>query len=329
MACSAGSDWAERLNKQYHELRKKTVEGFIKLGNDLRAAREDIGRRGRFGKWCDEHLEFGRRAAQTFMNIAVWAEANAQHVAHLPSDWGAIDHITRLDDETLTEWVEDGTIHFNATRADIIHKITITKREERHRQIAAESGFAAQTSMGAGQFSLIYADPPWTFETFSERGTDRTPDNHYPVLSDEQIANIEIDGYRVPEIAAKDAVLLLWCTSSNIERALATMRAWGFTYKTQFVWDKQRTGTGYICLNQHEVLLYGTRGQPPLPLKKFPSLISVLRGEHSAKPPIVRQMIEAMFPHFNEHTRIEMFYRGDQIPGWTVWGLEALQSEAA
>ena len=322
MACAV-SDWAERLNKQYRELREKTVEGFIQLGQDLMAAKDDIGHGG-FGRWCDEHLDFKRRAAQTFMRIASWAEQKRNVIAHLPADWGAIDSIARLDDDTLTQFVEDGTIHPNAKQADLKHKIQIQKRIERHAEIAAESKFAAKAQVKEGQFALIYADPPWPFETYSEKGKDMTsPDNHYPTMSYEQIAAIEVDGYCVSEIAAKDAVCLMWCTSANFLLAAEVMKAWGFEYKTNLTWDKKRTGTGYWFLNQHEHLLCGTRGSPPTPLKKCTSLISVLRGKHSEKPAVVREMIAAMFPHFNEHGRIEMFARG-AVPGWSVFGNEAL-----
>jgi hypothetical protein len=134
------------------------------------------------------------------------------------------------------------------------------KRVERHKQIAENSKFCAKAKVKEGQFALIYADPPWSFDTYSEKGKDMTsPDNHYPTLSYEEIANIEVDGYCVSEIAAKDAVCLMWCTSANFLLAAEVMKAWGFTYKTHFSWDKQRTGTGYWCLNQHEVLLLGTR----------------------------------------------------------------------
>ena len=328
VACSAGADWAERLNEQYNDWRNKTVEGVIQLGKNLLTAKKDIGH-GRFSRWCDEHLEFGRRAAQTFMRIAAWAESNAQHAALLPPDWTAIDHITRLDDETLTEWVADGTIHPNARREDIKHKIKQKQRLEKHQQIAAEGRFAAMTNAKAGQFAVIYADPPWQFETWSEKGKDLTsPDNHYPTMSYEEIAAIEVDGYRVSEIAAKDAACFMWCTSSNILRAAEIMEAWGFQYKSQRIWDKQRTGTGYIFLNQHEVLLYGTRGNAPTPMEKFSSVLSAPRGKHSEKPAAVREMIELMFPHGDEHSRIEMFYRGEQIPGWSVWGLEAVEAAA-
>jgi N6-adenosine-specific RNA methylase IME4/ParB-like chromosome segregation protein Spo0J len=205
----------------------------------------------------------------------------------------------------------------------------VLKRHEKHQQIATESRFAAQAKMEEGQFALIYADPPWSFDTYSEKGKNMTsPDNHYPTMSDEQIAALKIDGYLVPDIAAKDAVCFMWCTSANILRAAAIMEAWGFEYKSQAVWDKQRPATGYWFLNQHEVLLLGTRGQPPLPLKICPSVISAPRGKHSAKPIAVREMIEAMFPHFDKHSRIELFYRGAALDGWSVWGNQALDQAA-
>jgi N6-adenosine-specific RNA methylase IME4 len=177
--------------------------------------------------------------------------------------------------------------------------------------IAEHAKFTAKLDVKEGRFALIYADPPWSFETYSEKGKDMTsPDNHYPTMSDELIANIEVEGYRVPEITADNSVLLLWCTCANLKRALAVMEAWGFEYKTAFTSDKERTGTGYIALNQTEHLLYGTRGEPPLPMKIFSTLIRSPREKRSEKPGVVRQMIEQMFPHFDEHSRLQPGYEG-------------------
>jgi N6-adenosine-specific RNA methylase IME4 len=53
------------------------------------------------------------------------------------------------------------------------------------------------------------------------------------------------------------------------------------------------------------------------------SVFTYPRGEHSAKPPEIRGVIERMFPDFDESTRLELFARGDKVPGWTVYGLEA------
>jgi N6-adenosine-specific RNA methylase IME4 len=137
-----------------------------------------------------------------------------------------------------------------------------------------------------------------------------------------------IDGYTVPQIAADDSALFLWCTTSNLKCAIAVMEAWGFEYKTHFAWDKEAFGTGYWCRNQHEVLLLGTRGQPPLPMEKFNSVYREKKTKHSVKPEGIRVMIEKMFPHYTEHSRIELFYRGEKLPGWTCWGLEAAEAAA-
>jgi N6-adenosine-specific RNA methylase IME4 len=188
------------------------------------------------------------------------------------------------------------------------HAFKVVNRVRRHNTIAAKASNVAVLER-LGPFPLIYADPPWEFETYSEKGLDRTADMHYPTLSDAEIINFKIDGKVVPEIAHSDAVLFLWCTSSNFERALAIVKGWGFRYKTNAIWDKQRTGTGLVFMNMHEHLLYGTRGDMPAPQYLPPSIFRYPRGEHSAKPPEIRAEIEKMYPAFDERTRLELFAR--------------------
>jgi N6-adenosine-specific RNA methylase IME4 len=180
---------------------------------------------------------------------------------------------------------------------------------------------------GIGPFPLIYADPPWKFEVYSDKGLERTPDQHYPTLTDEEIKNFLVQGKTIGEIAHKDAALLLWCTSSNVHRALEIMKCWGFEYKTQAVWDKIRSGLGLVFRNQHEVLLYGTRGGMPGPQHQPPSVFRIERGSHSAKPPEVREAIERMYPDFDAATRLELFARG-AAKGWTSYGYEAARQAA-
>jgi N6-adenosine-specific RNA methylase IME4 len=136
------------------------------------------------------------------------------------------------------------------------------------------------------------------------------------------IGALKVWSRTVADLAAPDAGLFLWCTSANIKQAIGVAEAWGFEYKTNAAWDKQRTGTGYIFLNQHEHLTYASRGNFPMPLEKFSSVFSYPRGEHSAKPNEVRQALESMYPRLTEKDRIELFARGE-IPGWTTWGNEA------
>jgi N6-adenosine-specific RNA methylase IME4 len=197
-----------------------------------------------------------------------------------------------------------------------------TNREAKHRAIhAAATGKMVLDQ--PGPFSLIYADPPWKFEVYSELGMAHSPDMHYPTLSYGEIADFRVAGLSIPEIAHKDAALLLWCTSGNIPAAIEIMKAWGFEFSASAVWDKQKIALGYVFRNQHEVLLYGVRGNMPAPQYKPPSVFKYQRGAHSAKPPEIRGIIEQMFPDFDETTRLELFARGDKVPGWTVYGLEA------
>jgi N6-adenosine-specific RNA methylase IME4 len=181
---------------------------------------------------------------------------------------------------------------------------------------------AAMNRAVLGPFPLIYADPPWRFEVYSEKGLDRTPDQHYPTLPDEEIMNFLVAGKPVREIASSAAALLMWCTSSNVHRALPIMGAWGFTFKSSAVWVKDKPGLGLVFRNQHELLLYGTKGDMPGPQSQPSSVFSYPVGEHSAKPPEIRAAIERMYPDFDASTRLELFGRGD-IKGWTAYGYEA------
>ena len=206
-------------------------------------------------------------------------------------------------------------------------------RTAKHKDIADNAEAIGLKSLGP--FPLIYADPPTKFKTYSEKGLERTPDQHYPTLTWEEVADFKVGGLFVREIAMKKAALLMWCTSSNIHRALGVMEAWDFEFKASATWVKTkpdgktiRTGTGLIFRNAHEILLYGTRGAMPGPQWQPPSAFLYPRGRHSEKPPQVRRMIERMYPDFkDERTRCELFARGD-FKGWTCHGLEAL-SEAA
>jgi N6-adenosine-specific RNA methylase IME4 len=192
-------------------------------------------------------------------------------------------------------------------------------RQQKHRDIVRR---AKLSNAPLGPFPLIYADPPWHFECYSEKGLAHGAAQHYPVLSDEQVIAFKVGGKTIEEIADRNGALFLWCTSSNMHRALVVMAAWGFTFKTSAVWDKGQTGAGLVFRNQHEVILYGTRGDMPGPQWQPPSVFRYPVGEHSAKPPQIRAAIERMYPDFDAATRLELFARGD-VPGWTTHGYEA------
>jgi N6-adenosine-specific RNA methylase IME4 len=183
---------------------------------------------------------------------------------------------------------------------------------------------AKQSALPDKKYGVIYADPEWKFEVFSrETGLDRAADNHYPTSDLETIC-----ARNVASIAADDCVLFLWSTAPMQPQAFAVMAAWGFAYKSQFIWRKGRIGTGYWNRNAHEILLVGVRGAPPAPAMgmQFESVIDAPVEDHSAKPEIFAEMIEVYFPTL---PKIELNRRGPPRPGWDAWGNEAQASEAA
>ena len=160
-------------------------------------------------------------------------------------------------------------------------------------------------------YDVIYADPPWRY-SFS-KSKSRKIENHYPTMTVSDIC-----GLRVP--AKDNSVLYLWTTAPKLLEGLKVMDAWGFSYKSQAVWDKKRQGMGYWFRGQHEILLVGTKGKfsPPEPSDRKPSVFEFNRGKHSKKPDEIRQLIKDWFPRA---IRLEMFCRQPAC-GWDVFGNE-------
>ena len=193
------------------------------------------------------------------------------------------------------------------------------RRAERERELAGK-----QLALPTRKFGVMVADPEWRFEPWSrETGLDRAADDHYPTSALEVIKSRD-----APSIAAGDFVLFLWATVPMLPQALAVMDAWGFEYRSNYVWVKDRVGTGYWNRNAHEHLLIGVRGKISAPAMgtQWDSVIEAAVGEHSAKPEIFLRMVEEYYPSV---PKIELNCRGKGRPGWAVWGNEAEVGVAA
>lgn len=194
--------------------------------------------------------------------------------------------------------------------------------EKKAKRVEREQTTAAKIlAMPTKRYGVIVADPEWRFEPYSrETGMDRAADNHYSTTTTDVIAERD-----VASIAAPDCVLFLWATAPMIREALEVMAAWGFEYKSQAVWVKQRVGdgrgTGYWFLGEHEILLVGTRGKIPAPAPgtQFRSVIEAPVGRHSEKPELALEIIEQYFPTL---PKIELNRRGPAREGWDAWGAE-------
>ncbi len=181
-----------------------------------------------------------------------------------------------------------------------------------------------------GNYGVIYADPPWTFSTYSHKGKGRSPEAYYDCMS-----LGDIKALPVAEWAARDCVLLLWATDPLLPTAFEVIEAWGFKYKTVgFYWAKLNkyaprsvyhessffTGLGFWSRANPELCLLATRGHPKRRRSDVRKLIVAPRREHSRKPDEAYARIEALCagPY------LELFARGAAArAGWDRWGAEA------
>jgi N6-adenosine-specific RNA methylase IME4 len=178
-------------------------------------------------------------------------------------------------------------------------------------------------------YRVIYADPPWTFATYSAKGKGRSPEAYYDCMS---LADIK--ALPVADWAADDCVLLLWTTDPVLPTAFEVIDAWGFKYKTVgFYWAKLNksvppqliygegsffTGLGFWTRANPELCLLATRGHPRRRSADVKKLIISPRREHSRKPDEAYERIEALC----EGPYLEMFARASR-PGWDRWGTES------
>ena len=177
-------------------------------------------------------------------------------------------------------------------------------------------------------YRVIYADPPWTFATYSRKAKGRSAEAYYDCMSLAEIRSLPVG-----EWAAEDCVLLLWVTDPLLQTGFEVIRDWGFTYKTVgFYWAKLNksadptiyrqssffAGLGFWTRANPELCLLATRGRPHRRRANVRKLIVSPRREHSRKPDEAYARIEALC----DGPYLEMFARGPR-PGWDVWGLEA------
>jgi N6-adenosine-specific RNA methylase IME4/ParB-like chromosome segregation protein Spo0J len=213
----------------------------------------------------------------------------------------------------LTEDTQRGIIQ-RALDGEKVSARTELKKQERavrERELGEK-----QIALPDGKYGLIYCDPPWQFKTRSDKGMDRSADNHYPCSPTDKIGEIAIQ-----EIADKNCVCFMWATAPMFPDALNLLERWGFTYKTHMIWVKNKMATGYWFRNQHEILVVGTKGLVPAPApgSQFSSVLMCDVKEHSVKPDEFYKIIESYYPTFK---KIELFARRPR-DGWTAWGFDA------
>ena len=171
-----------------------------------------------------------------------------------------------------------------------------------------------------GKYRVWYADPPWSYGNSGviddSDGYGRA-ERHYPVMTIEELCEM---GPQIKEQCEDDAVLFLWVTSPLLEECFPVIKAWGFKYKTSFVWDKVGHNYGHYNSVRHEMLLVCTKGScTPDAKELFDSVQSVEKSrKHSEKPERFREIIDTLYTYGQ---KIELFSR-QTVPGWKAWGNE-------
>lgn len=177
----------------------------------------------------------------------------------------------------------------------------------------------------SGHYGAILADPPWRFANFSAKGEVKNPVAHYPCMKFDDLAALPVG-----RLAAPDCALIMWATAPLLDRAIALLGLWGFTFKSAGAWAKQTStgaawafGTGYVFRSAAEFYLVGTIGKPRVTSRSIRNLIVAPTREHSRKPDQMHGDIEALYagPY------AELFAR-QRRPGWDAWGNQTEKFEA-
>jgi N6-adenosine-specific RNA methylase IME4 len=208
--------------------------------------------------------------------------------------------------EEIKEKLRTGEVSINQAYKEVKKEEIETKRKE-----IRETFEKQDVEVKDKKYRIIYADPPWKYgNAMPEYVTE--PQDYYLLMNTEDICAMPIK-----DITEKDAVLFLWSTSPHLPEALEVAKAWGFTYKTTFIWDKIKHNMGHYNSVRHEILLVCTKGACTPDVKRlFDSVVSEERTEHSKKPNVFREIIETIYTYGN---KIELFAR-ESPEGWDVFG---------
>lgn len=289
-AAAAAETFAKRQKLSEETIQHATsikLDAERKLGEILKET--DDAKRGPKPKQLGTEQEPNSAPSLAELGIDKKTSARAQKLADLPAET------------------------FEAVRAGEV-KVNEALRGQRKEELKAKAA-----ALPPDQYRIIYADPPWKYgdeRTSLDGYSDSAAAAQYPTMP-----LIDICAMPVRDIAAPDSVLFLWATFPLLPDAIEVVKAWGFHYKTAFVWDKQRANMGNYHNACAELLIIATRGScTPEIDKRPPQVIAEARGKHSAKPESFRVLIDTLYP---TGPRIELFRRGDALDGWTVWGNEA------
>lgn len=174
-----------------------------------------------------------------------------------------------------------------------------------------EKVYRAAPELPQGKYFVLYADPPWQYQN---TGFEESASQKYQTMPTDEICALPVH-----ETVDSRAVLFLWATNPFLKEGIQVCEAWGFKYKTNFVWVKNAgPSIGWFNMSRHELLLIATKGEGVHPQEKHISWFQEDVRRHSQKPDSVYAMIESMYPG----PYLELFARQRYSDTWEAWGNE-------
>ena len=156
-------------------------------------------------------------------------------------------------------------------------------------------------------YNIIAIDPPWNYGREYDPESSRVA-NPYPEMTQDELKQFKIH-------PADDCIIFLWTTHAFLWDAKELLDLWGFTYKANLVWDKEKMGMGAWFRMQCEFCLVGIKGKPYFNNTKWRDIIREPRREHSRKPEVFYTMVSEI----TAGKKIEYFSRGNR-EGWESMG---------
>ena len=169
-----------------------------------------------------------------------------------------------------------------------------------------------------GKIQTVIADPPWN-QTGGGK-IKRGADCHYKLMKTGEC--IETVGEMLEQHDLGEHLhFYLWVTNNQVPDGLRLFDELGFVYKTNVAWIKDRFGIGYYFRGQHELILFGVRGngaRVKTTNNGVPSVITAKRRKHSQKPTEFYDVVERR----SEGDYLYLFSRQQPRDGWHMVGDE-------
>ena len=222
-----------------------------------------------------------------------------------------VKYIEKKADEATKKKLSSQDLTINKVYKDL-------KKQEKREEIVKN---AKEVILPKKKYNIIYADPPWSFKHYSDKGKGKCPENYYNCMNMQDIKDLPIQ-----DLADENCILFMWVTYPILHKSFEVIKEWGFEYKTVgFTWVKRNRksegwfwGMGYWTRSNAELCIIATKGSITRQSASVHQIVDTPLQEHSKKPDVVAERIVELV---GDLPRIELFARIKR-KGWDSWGNE-------